>query len=91
MVLNPNRKHYQAIKAHQDREFEDLMWCEDALFMERNSRNFKARAKIINANAEALCDYLIEHPKGIKKRKKRRGEHLIDKFYPFVHFFLFLS
>ncbi|KAI7853534.1 pyridoxal phosphate-dependent transferase [Circinella umbellata] len=63
MVLNPNRKHYQAIKAYQDNEFEDLMWCEDALFMERNSRNFKARSKTINANAEALCDYLVEHPK----------------------------
>ncbi|KAI8145383.1 pyridoxal phosphate-dependent transferase [Fennellomyces sp. T-0311] len=63
MVLNPNQKYYKAIKAYQDKEFEDLMWCEDALFMERNSRNFKPRSKTINDNAEALCDYLSAHPK----------------------------
>ncbi|KAI9477071.1 pyridoxal phosphate-dependent transferase [Zychaea mexicana] len=63
MVLNPNRKHYQAIKAHQEADFEDLVWCEDALFLERNSRNFKSRSKLINENAEALCDYLASHPK----------------------------
>ena len=64
MVLNPNQKYYKAIKAYQDKEFEDLMWCEDALFLERNSRNFKPRSKIINANAEALCDYLSLSSKG---------------------------
>lgn len=70
MVLNPNRKYYKALKEAQKDDFEDVMWCEDALFLERNSRNFKARSKTINENAEALCDYLAAHPEGMY------GEHL---------------
>lgn len=64
MVLNPKRKYYDGIKKYQEENYEDLVWCEDALFLERNSRNFKARSQIINENAEALCDYLSTHPKG---------------------------
>ncbi|KAI8381077.1 pyridoxal phosphate-dependent transferase [Radiomyces spectabilis] len=63
MVLNPNRKHYHSIKSAIEADFEDLIWCEDAIFMERNSRTFKARSNIINENAEALCDFLVNHPK----------------------------
>lgn len=64
MVLNPNRKYYTAIKQYLNAEYEDLVWCEDALFLERNSRNFEERSKTINENAEALCDYLSTHPLG---------------------------
>lgn len=64
MVLNPNRKHYRELKEALKDDFEDVMWCEDALFLERNSRSFKARSKIINENAEALCDYLAAHQQG---------------------------
>jgi cystathionine gamma-synthase len=64
MVLNPNRRHYQALTDALASDYEDLVWNEDAVFMERNSRNFRARSKIINENAEALCDFLSAHPKG---------------------------
>jgi cystathionine gamma-synthase len=70
MVLNPNRRHYQALTDALASDYEDLVWNEDAVFMERNSRNFRARSKIINENTEALCDFLSSHPKGMSKKKK---------------------
>ena len=39
-------------------EYEDTYWAEDALFMERNSRDFVSRNERINANAEAICEIL---------------------------------
>jgi len=41
--------------------FEDTFFDEDALFLERNSRNFEARVRGINSNAESLCDFLCQH------------------------------
>ena len=40
--------------------FQDNFFDEDALFLERNSRNFEARVRKINSNAEQVCDYLRE-------------------------------
>ncbi|KAG0231856.1 hypothetical protein BGW42_008605 [Actinomortierella wolfii] len=66
LVLNPQRKHYAALKEAMSREYEDMMWQEDAIFMERNSRTFQSRIRRIDENTEALCDFLIAHPK-VKK------------------------
>ncbi|KAF9210632.1 hypothetical protein BGZ59_009180 [Podila verticillata] len=63
LVLNPQRKFYSRLKDALHREYEDLMWVEDAIFMERNSRTFQTRIAKIDENTEALCDYLREHPK----------------------------
>ncbi|KAG0261616.1 hypothetical protein DFQ27_002881 [Actinomortierella ambigua] len=63
LVLNPQRKHYAALKEAMGREYEDLMWQEDAIFMERNSRTFQSRIHRIDENTEALCDFLRSHPK----------------------------
>ncbi|KAI7892933.1 pyridoxal phosphate-dependent transferase [Mucor mucedo] len=63
MILNPNGKYYDGFKAALKVDYEDLLWSEDVLFLERNSRNFKERSRIINRNAEELCDYLITHEK----------------------------
>ncbi|KAF9404846.1 hypothetical protein BGZ94_003908 [Podila epigama] len=63
LVLNPQRKFYNRLKESLNREYEDLMWDEDAIFMERNSRTFQSRIAKIDDNAEALCDFLIKHPK----------------------------
>ncbi len=64
MILNPNGAHYNGLKAALKTDYEDLLWSEDVIVMERNSRTFKERSKTINENAEALCDYLIDHEKG---------------------------
>lgn len=66
MILNPNGTHYDGLKAALKVDYEDLLWSEDVVFLERNSRNFKERSRIINKNAEELCDFLVTHEKGIK-------------------------
>ena len=58
LVLNPQGRHYQALKKHMDDKFEDLYFDEDAIYLERNSRDFKQRIRIIDSNAEAICDFL---------------------------------
>ncbi|KAI8062381.1 pyridoxal phosphate-dependent transferase [Gongronella butleri] len=63
MVLNPNRQKYSALVKALETDYEDVIWSEDAVFLERNSRDFRARSKRINENAEALCDMLAAHPK----------------------------
>ncbi|KAI1316455.1 hypothetical protein EDD11_009945 [Mortierella claussenii] len=63
LVLNPQRQFYKGLKDAMSREYEDLMWVEDAIFMERNSRTFQTRIARIDDNTEALCDFLRAHPK----------------------------
>jgi cystathionine gamma-synthase len=46
------------------KEYEDNYWTEDALFMERNSRDFVSRIDRINKNAEAICEVLQASPYG---------------------------
>ena len=41
-----------------DDKFEDSYFDEDAIYMERNSRDFKQRIRLIDSNAEAICDFL---------------------------------
>ncbi|KAF2096793.1 cystathionine gamma-synthase [Rhizodiscina lignyota] len=62
-VLNPTSKHYQVLKRTWDKEYEDNYWAEDAIFLERNSRDFVLRIDRINENAEAICDLLRKHPR----------------------------
>ncbi|TFK38027.1 pyridoxal phosphate-dependent transferase [Crucibulum laeve] len=58
LVLNPKGRHYPALKSHLNTNFEDVYFNEDAIYMERNSRDFKRRVRIIDTNAEAVCDFL---------------------------------
>ena len=57
-VLNPQGKRYAELKAAMAREYEDNYWAEDAVFMERNSRDFIPRSERININAEAVASRL---------------------------------
>jgi cystathionine gamma-synthase len=41
-----------------DSNFEDIYFDEDAIYMERNSRDFKQRIRVIDSNTEAVCDFL---------------------------------
>ncbi|KIJ25628.1 hypothetical protein M422DRAFT_273385 [Sphaerobolus stellatus SS14] len=58
LILNPKGKHYPTLKAKFEETYEDSYWYEDAIYMERNSRNFVKRVWIINRNTEAVCDFL---------------------------------
>jgi len=63
LVLNPKGRYYSILKETLQTEYEDNLWAEDALFLERNSRDFISRIERINANAEAVCQLLLPHPR----------------------------
>ncbi|KAJ3088350.1 hypothetical protein HK102_008967 [Quaeritorhiza haematococci] len=63
VVLNPNGRFYTQLATIMKQSFEDTIWCQDAIFLERNSRSFRQRIQRINHTAEILCDYLVKHPK----------------------------
>jgi cystathionine gamma-synthase len=66
VVLNPQSRLYAELKDTVEKEYEDNYWAEDAVFMERNSRDFISRIERVNVNAEAItaalkgCAFLKE-------------------------------
>ncbi|RMZ85407.1 hypothetical protein DV737_g718, partial [Chaetothyriales sp. CBS 132003] len=62
LVLNPNSSRYAELSELMTREYEDNYWAEDAVFMERNSRDFIPRIHRINANTEAIAKVLLACP-----------------------------
>ncbi|KAJ1959175.1 Cystathionine gamma-synthase [Dispira parvispora] len=62
LALNPHGPFYATLRQTLDNNYEDSYWCEDAVFMERNSRTFHQRVQQVNHNAEALADLLVNHP-----------------------------
>lgn len=83
LTLNPSSPHYHDLKATLTATYEDNYYSSDAIFMERNSRDFKARVNKINHNTETLCDFLRDHTvtsgKAITEGKK---PVLTGVFYP---------
>ncbi|MCJ1311025.1 hypothetical protein MMC25_004695 [Agyrium rufum] len=69
-LLNPLSLYYRTLKSVYETEYEDTYWAEDAIFMERNSRDFISRIDRINHNAEAICEVL------------RQSQHVKEVFYP---------
>ena len=64
LMVNPRSPWYAFFKAGLEAEqaHHDLLWAEDALVLEENSRDFPERVHRMNANAAALTDYLASHP-----------------------------
>lgn len=62
LILNPESKMYHTLKKYFDDEYEDLFWAEDALYLERNSRDFAERSAKINETALATVDLLQQNP-----------------------------
>ncbi|CAA7264418.1 unnamed protein product [Cyclocybe aegerita] len=58
LTLNPKGRHYTTLKNYLKDNFEDVYFGEDAIYMERNSRDFKRRIRVIDANAQAACEFL---------------------------------
>lgn len=61
-VLNPQGRYHSQLKEIMETDYEDNYWPEDALFMERNSRDYVSRIDRINTNAEAICGTLKASP-----------------------------
>ncbi|KAF2399986.1 PLP-dependent transferase [Trichodelitschia bisporula] len=62
-TLNPHGRYYADLKRFWSQTYEDNYWAEDAVFLERNSRDFIIRNEKINTNAEAICEVLRSHPR----------------------------
>lgn len=62
MVVNPRGRHCAQLRnvLIEGGEYEDTYWGVDAVFMERNSRDFAKRVDKIDRNAEALASMLRE-------------------------------
>lgn len=61
-VLNPHSRLYPSLKKINEIEYEDNFWAEDAVFLERNSRDFISRIERTNFNAEAITSTLQACP-----------------------------
>lgn len=61
-VLNPHGQYYQHLKEIYSLEFEDIYWAEDAVFLERNSRDFVSRIEKINSTSEEITAMLKASP-----------------------------
>ncbi|RHZ53069.1 cystathionine gamma-synthase [Aspergillus thermomutatus] len=61
-VINPHGRYYQDLRTTFSREYEDNLWAEDAVFLERNSRDFVSRIEKINNTTEDITALLKESP-----------------------------
>ncbi len=58
LVVSPNSRYYDDLHAVLADQYEDNYFAEDAIYLERNSRDFRPRVATINNNAFALTEYL---------------------------------
>ncbi|OJJ43342.1 hypothetical protein ASPZODRAFT_103197 [Penicilliopsis zonata CBS 506.65] len=65
-VLNPLSPCYVRLKDAFAREYEDILWAEDAIFLERNSRDFVSRSEKVNSTTEAVTE-LLQNSKLVKE------------------------
>ncbi|SGY45756.1 BQ5605_C001g00335 [Microbotryum silenes-dioicae] len=90
LVLNPKSEQYASLKAVQEATYEDFYFDEDAIYMERNSRDFQQRIAQENYNAETLCEYLRSRrapgpcPTGVidPPEVSRTGGVIKEVYYP---------
>ncbi|KAL4792315.1 pyridoxal phosphate-dependent transferase [Aspergillus venezuelensis] len=61
-VLNPHGRYYQLLKNTFSQEYEDNLWVEDVVFLERNSRDFVSRIEKINRTTEDITAMLKNSP-----------------------------
>ncbi|QKX64406.1 uncharacterized protein TRUGW13939_11580 [Talaromyces rugulosus] len=79
-VLNPHGRYYQDLKTTFQSNYEDNIWVEDAVFLERNSRDFVVRIEKINKTTEFVTDILKASPlvKEVYYPKNSPTKHLYD-------------
>ena len=63
MVLNPEGAHYEELVKIVKDQHEASLWAEDAIYLERNSRDFYDRNQRINSNAETVVNVLLDYQK----------------------------
>jgi cystathionine gamma-synthase len=64
LVLNSKGRHYIQLKQIQQTEYEDNFFNQNAIFLERNSRDFVRRVRRIDQTALTLVDMLVKSQQG---------------------------
>ena len=62
LILNDDSPFYASHGKRLRNQYEDLLFADDAVALELNSRDFADRMRRVNATTMALCDALAEHP-----------------------------
>ena len=62
VVLNCRGRRYAEIKDRLQTEYQDIYYPQDAIVMEKNSRDFSERIHKANENAIAVVELLRSHP-----------------------------
>lgn len=70
MILNHSLPLYEGLKQAQFQQYEDNYWAVDAIFMERNSRDYVGRIHRINTNAVAMTERL------------KKSKYVKEVYYP---------
>lgn len=58
IAINPCSAHYQRIKEVMESTYQDFLYSEDAIQLEKNSRDYLKRAAIMNRNASYIVSIL---------------------------------
>jgi len=82
MVLNPRSKYIDQLREIMEVEWEDNLKDEDAIFLERNSRDAKERVLKIDKNAETIADLLWNSKIDSKQPEEKRNRVVKEVFYP---------
>lgn len=64
LVLNSQGRHYAKLKQIQQIEYEDNFFNQNAIFLERNSRDFIKRVRRIDQTAMLLVEMLVKAQQG---------------------------
>lgn len=62
LALNKKGANYDKLKKFMDEDYEDFFWDQDAIYLERNSRDFQERSKVMNHNAEEVLKLFQDCP-----------------------------
>ncbi len=60
VILNRNSQHHDAFSRFLTEAADHELWCEDAVALESNSRDFVERVRLMNRNAQTLVEWLRE-------------------------------
>ncbi|KAF7186538.1 putative cystathionine gamma-synthase [Pseudocercospora fuligena] len=74
-VVNPSSRWYQKLRQLFDKHYTNDLFEADAEALLANSQDYIERSKILNHNAEALVDYLVN-------RSKEDGSPILKLWYP---------
>jgi len=61
LVLNRRSPYYGRFSSYLKLHFDDCFWFEDAVVLEKNSRDYEKRVRRINDSGRCLAEYLFRH------------------------------